>query len=338
MSGNNLLHLFNISHFSSLCCAKNFSLLSCTTERMAKKMQEQKDENRIVAKSRQRRWTWPVLFIQVLHLWTVRLRLEARRYSKLQFDRLAYQKNFVQARIKIPIPTQRLVPKDGKGTLNFSSALVNLWQLKTKDVQKILKLQKIQNTQNPKVEFGHKNFHISPDCVPHMEKVFSIVRRTYDRKPTDNLKDLDVNTAMWCKLMSVTLKAAVHLGQDYSQNIRSIMNQPSKSVDQLFRTTEKLIKDHTEIAGLSTIDWNQPTWKNHLHCVIELFKLWNPKPTSFPNRCYVWEALVLYQSKHGKTKLNGIWRHAISKIWIELMESRWNSNGHFSQDSQHWEF
>ena len=26
---NNLLHLFNINHFSSLCCAQNFSLTSC---------------------------------------------------------------------------------------------------------------------------------------------------------------------------------------------------------------------------------------------------------------------------------------------------------------------
>ena len=61
--------------------------------------------------------------------------------------------------------------------------------------------------------------------------------------------------------MSVTLQAAVHFGQDYSQNLRSIKNQPSKSVEQLFRTTEKLIKDQVEITGLSTIDWNQPMWR-----------------------------------------------------------------------------
>ena len=34
--------------------------------------------------------------------------------------------------------------------------------------------------------------------VPHMEKVYSIVRKTYDRSPRDNLDDLDVNTAVWC--------------------------------------------------------------------------------------------------------------------------------------------
>ena len=34
---NNLLCLFNISHFSSLCCAKKLGLLCCITERMAKR-------------------------------------------------------------------------------------------------------------------------------------------------------------------------------------------------------------------------------------------------------------------------------------------------------------
>ena len=38
---NNLIHVFNISHFSSTCCTKNFSLISCST--MAKRIQDQKE-------------------------------------------------------------------------------------------------------------------------------------------------------------------------------------------------------------------------------------------------------------------------------------------------------
>ena len=64
-----------------------------------------------------------------------------------------------------------------------------------------------------------------------MKKVFSIIRKTHDRKQTDDLKHLDVNTAIWSIYVSVTLQAAVHLGQDYSQNLRSINNQPLKSVE-----------------------------------------------------------------------------------------------------------
>ena len=56
---------------------------------------------------------------------------------------------------------------------------------------------------------------LSPAVVPHMEKVHSIVRQIYGRSPTDDLNDLDVNTAMWRKFMNVTLQAAVHLCRDY---------------------------------------------------------------------------------------------------------------------------
>ena len=70
-----------------------------------------------------------------------------------------------------------------------------------------------------------------------------------------------MNTAICGIFMSVTLQAAVHLGREYLLNSRSVKNQSSKSVDQLFRTTEKLIKEQTEITGLSTINWDQPMWR-----------------------------------------------------------------------------
>ena len=47
---NNLLNLCNISHFSSLCCAQNFSFTRCLMT-MATRMQEQKEEDRVAAKS-----------------------------------------------------------------------------------------------------------------------------------------------------------------------------------------------------------------------------------------------------------------------------------------------
>ena len=46
---NHLLHLLNISHFRSPCCTKNFSLISCST--MAKRIQEQKEGERVESKS-----------------------------------------------------------------------------------------------------------------------------------------------------------------------------------------------------------------------------------------------------------------------------------------------
>ena len=47
---NNLLHVFNIGHFSLICCAPNFSSAT-DLETMAKRMQEQEGEEKIVTKS-----------------------------------------------------------------------------------------------------------------------------------------------------------------------------------------------------------------------------------------------------------------------------------------------
>ena len=106
------------------------------------------------------------------------------------------------------------------------------------------------------------NFRMSPAAVPRKEKVYSIVRQIYDRCSTGNLDDLDVNTAIWSIFLNTTLQAAIHLGRDCAENLRFIENHLWKSVKHLFEETEKLIKNQTEISGLTTIDCKEHTWKN----------------------------------------------------------------------------
>ena len=103
---------------------------------------------------------------------------------------------------------------------------------------------------------------MSPASVPHMEKVYSIVRKIYGRSRMDDLDDLDVNTAVWGIFMNVTLQAAVHLGQDYMQNLRFTKNQLLKSVKQLFQATQQLIEDQKEINNLTAIDYKELTWRS----------------------------------------------------------------------------
>ena len=50
---NNLLHLFSIRHFSLLCCSQNCTSTMCP-ETMANMMQEERGDERIVAKSKQK--------------------------------------------------------------------------------------------------------------------------------------------------------------------------------------------------------------------------------------------------------------------------------------------
>ena len=100
---------------------------------------------------------------------------------------------------------------------------------------------KSDRSENPKAErkeWTH-NLHMSPATVHHMEAVFSIVRKIYERGPDDRMDDLDVNVVFWSIFLNATLRASVHLGQDHEANLRYVKNHLWSSVKQLFSETGK---------------------------------------------------------------------------------------------------
>ena len=55
--------------------------------------------------------------------------------------------------------------------------------------------------------------------------------------------------------MLVTQQAAVHLGNDYLENLHSSKNQT------LFDVTKKLVSEQKEVHGISLVDWQEDSWK-----------------------------------------------------------------------------
>ena len=93
--------------------------------------------------------------------------------------------------------------------------------------------------------------------------VFSIVRKIYEREPTDNMEDLDVNVALWSIFLNTTLQAAVHLGQDYEVNPRFVkIHHLWKTVKQLLKETEKMIRIRQKVTGVTTIDYKELTLRS----------------------------------------------------------------------------
>ena len=96
---HNLLHLFNIIHFSSTCCAQNFSLTGCKNK---------KEEDKIVAKSKP---TAMNLTSNCLDKFLIREPPDcvekAQGYSK------HLQVNLTRGQEEIQNPTQRRVLKEG---------------------------------------------------------------------------------------------------------------------------------------------------------------------------------------------------------------------------------
>ena len=110
-----------------------------------------------------------------------------------------------------------------------------------------------------KMKWSH-NLHVSPATIHHTEAVFSIARKIYGREHDDPMKDLDVNMGIRCIFMNATLRAAVHLGQDYEANLRYVKNHHWNSVGLLFHESGTLISEHKEITGVSTFDFKDATW------------------------------------------------------------------------------
>ena len=174
---------------------------------------------------------------------------------------------------------------------------------------------KSENSGNPKAErkeWPH-NLHISPDTVPHMETVFSIVRKIYEREPADPMDDLDVNMATWGMILNTTLRAAVHLGQDYEVSLRCVKTHLWKSVEQLFNETGRLIRDQTEINGVTTIDFKELMWRSTSLLCSRAYQITKPKLFSSPTLCSVWEKWEMIRVQLGRRKLNGIQRKITSR-------------------------
>ena len=100
---------------------------------------------------------------------------------------------------------------------------------------------------------------MSPATTHHEEAVFSNVTGIYGRERDDPMNDLDVNKAIWGIFLNATLRAAVHLGQDYEVNSRYVTNNLWNSVGQLFSETGTLVSDQSEIIGVRTIDFQDAT-------------------------------------------------------------------------------
>ena len=243
-------HVMNGIIFS-ICLILAFSALIAALGQCRKEHRKEQ-EKRGLWQSQSRRWTWPHLSRQVLRLCRIRLRRKAQdAQGTLSKWLVKYRETWEQEN---SIKTQRRVLKRGK-KMQFESTRR---LLATEEDQEHLNFphDSISTRQfvasgNSETEDEDKNWphnlHVSKDGVPHMEKVFSIVRQRYGLSPRDKMENLDVNAAIWGIFMSVTLQAAVHLGTDFTENLRSTRKQSKKSLRQLFQVTRKLITDQTEM-------------------------------------------------------------------------------------------
>ena len=71
----------------------------------------------------------------------------------------------------------------------------------------------------------------------------------------------DMNSMIWGILMSATWKAAVHLGRDCLDNLRTTMNTDFEKFETLFDISRKLILNQKyKVFGISSSERNTIPW------------------------------------------------------------------------------
>ena len=255
--------IFSICIILSLvCCSQNFISASCP-KTMGKRMQEEKGEERIVAKSC-RRWTWLRMLRQVLRLCKVEksgdtqgtvstwLAEHRETCSERTQSRHSVEFSSVKKDAMLDESTRRLVAAEvNQELLNFHGNLKST--------------RKLVATGNPDIDGTDRiwphNLHISTAYVPHIEKVFSNVRQRYGLSPGD------INGKSRCECGYMGNSYVRHSSScswswtKLFENLRSTRNQSMRSLKQLIQVTGKLITDQTEITSIPVIYWQQQMWQ-----------------------------------------------------------------------------
>ena len=166
-----------------------------------------------------------------------------------------------------------------------------------------------------------------------LHRVNDQVRKRQNQSSNDATKDSDKHSVIWVMFMSSTLQAAVFMGKEYSETLRSIKNTRNNlTMKQMFDIFEKLMtKQSDETFGISTINWEDSSWKylslvgdeeviSLLHTKVYVFSdsvLCFGKMNENPQSHNAWEDRLTWFKSSPEYR-------ALDKIDGEPMEFEWN--------------
>ena len=180
-----------------------------------------------------------------------------------------------------------------------------------------------------------ENFVMGNDAAEFANKAKDQVRR---QKRMSNVADSgEEDSIIWGVFMAAMMNAATFMGKNFLDNQNSIMNSTDLTLKQMFDITAKLVDEQDEINILDKIHWEKHSWK-HLSLIgDEKLSVFNArKSTSSQILCCALERSINIQNpmKLGRKGLDGSSLIKATETMTESMESRLNSSGIFSQDSQ----
>ena len=157
------------------------------------------------------------------------------------------------------------------------------------------------------------------------------------QKRMSNVADSgEEHSKIWEMFMIATMNAATFMEKNFLDDQDSIKNSTDLTSKKMFDISEKLVSEQEEINNVDKIYWKTKSWKQLSLIGDEtVFNLQRAK-------VYVFSDFVLCLGRvHPHPESNKAWEERIGWIIIDKSyrgESRPNSSGIFSQDSQRCRF
>ena len=114
----------------------------------------------------------------------------------------------------------------------------------------------------PLVKICSLTLTLPPDHVEFLVKVLSYVRQRLGRPKGDKIEHVITNPVIWGLLLTESMKAAVHLGQDFGEKLRATKNTGFSEIKLLFTITQNLIRDQeieylecVRLIGIKPFGW-----------------------------------------------------------------------------------
>ena len=186
-------------------------------------------------------------------------------------------------------------------------------------------------------EANSENFVMGSDAAEFVAKAKDQVRNR--QKRLSNVAESgEEHSIIWGMFMATTLNAATFMGKNFSTIQSVLKNHEDLTLKQMFDVTAQLVNNQDEINGLDKIQWEKNSWKRL--SLIGDETVINLQST----KVYVFSDFVLCLGRvlqHPDS--NEAWKNRVAgsnlgkatEIMMLSMESRLNSSGTSSQDSEH---
>ena len=185
-------------------------------------------------------------------------------------------------------------------------------------------------------EAESETFVMGSDAAEFVNKVKDQVRKR--QKRMSNVADSGEGHAIiWRMFMAATMNAATLMGKNFSTIQSFIKNFEDLTLKQMFDVTAQVVNDQEEIHGSDKIHWGKNSWKRLSLIGDEtVINLQNTKVYVFSDSVLCLGRIfnILIPTKLGRTELQESDPRKATETMMLSMESRLNSSGTSSQDSQ----